>query len=163
MKKLLVICSLLFALQSNAQFFGDKCAGKWRGIMQIFSYGKLKDTVSVVLTVKKINDTAWSWKTEYLSAKMPITKDYVLRLTNKDKAHYITDEGEGVILSDYLVDNRLYSVFETEGVMLTSYYELKGNQLAFEVTSGKKVGEPQGGVTGYSTDFVQKVVFRKQK
>jgi hypothetical protein len=161
MKKYVASFLLFAAAQASAQSFGDKCVGTWKGIMQIYAAGKLKDTVSVLLTVKKVNDTAWSWKTEYLSIKMPVTKNYVLRLVNQEKGHYVTDEGDGVVLNDYLVENKLYSVFETEGVMLTSYYEIKGKNLAFEVTSGKKVGEQQSTVTNYSTDFVQRVLLKK--
>jgi hypothetical protein len=57
----------------------------------------------------------------------------------------------------------LYSNFETEGIFLTSSYELVDKRLIFEVTSGKKLNEAEeSGVTNFSVDFVQRVVFEKK-
>jgi hypothetical protein len=89
---------LLFAgLLVNAQSpFADNCIGTWKGVMYISKNGIVKDSVSVRLTVGKHKDAAaWSWKTEYLSEKMPVTKDYVLRLKDAEKNIYATDEGGG--------------------------------------------------------------------
>jgi len=56
--------------------FGKRCIGSWEGMMYIYSKGTLKDSVSVRLTVQKTNTSnSWTRKTEYLSAKMPMTKD----------------------------------------------------------------------------------------
>jgi len=68
---------------------------------------------------------------------MPAVKDYTLILNDPATNAYSTDEGDGVVLKDYLFDQKLYSVFETQSILLTSSYELMGDQLIFEVTSGK--------------------------
>ncbi len=44
--------------------------------------------------------------------------------------------------------------------MLTSSYELHGDELIFEVTSGKKI-EDRKEVTNYSVLSLQRVVFRR--
>jgi hypothetical protein len=46
--------------------------------------------------------------------------------------------------------------------MLTSSYELKGDQLIFEVSSGKKI-EGNNEVVNYSVINLQKVVFNRVK
>jgi hypothetical protein len=164
MKKIFSIILILIASLSNAQtLFPNKCIGNWKGVMSIYNKGILKDTVTVLLTIKKQTDTSWIWKTEYISTKMPITKNYVLRLKDKANSIYTTDEGDGIKLKGYLFDNKLCSVFETEGIMLTSFYELKEKQLYFEVTSGKKIVEDAKEVINYSINNVQKIVFRKMK
>jgi hypothetical protein len=61
---------------------------------------------------------------------------------------------------DYYFIIKLYSVFDTLGVMLTSSYELKDNQLIFEVTSGKKIEENKE-VINYSVLNLQRVIFKK--
>ncbi|SOD91764.1 hypothetical protein [Spirosoma fluviale] len=94
---------------------------------------------------------------------MPVVKDYTLRLKDAAKHEYVTDEGDGVVLADYLFGNKLYSVFETQGIVLTSTYELIGDKLIFEVTSGRKQAEPSQGVINYSVDNLQRVVFKKGK
>ena len=168
MKKLVSVLILLLSLVPLCraqQAFGDACLGTWTGTMYIYSLGSLRDSVAVRLTVAQTGQpNAWSWKTEYLSPKQPMVKDYVLRLRDAAKGHYVTDEGGGLELTDYVFGNKLYSVFETQGVMLTSSYELRGNELIFEVTSGRK--QPAGNnqeVTTFSVNNLQRVVLRRAK
>lgn len=163
MYKRTLLLLVLIALFSNApaQFFGDRCLGTWEGMMYLYNKGVVRDSVPVRLTVNKLDSLAWSWKTEYRSTKQPMVKDYVLRLPDPTKNKYITDEGGGLELTDYLFGNKLYSVFETQGVFLTSSYELLNGALIFEVTSGKKESSIHPDVTTYSSDNLQRVVFKK--
>ncbi len=159
------ILTLIVTINTSAQStFGERCLGSWEGMMHIYSRGALKDSVLVRLTVEKTNTSnAWTWRTDYLSARMPMTKDYILRLPDPTKNKYITDEGDGVELTDYLYGNKLYSIFETHEVFLTSTYELIGNELIFEVTSGKMEPITSSEIKTYSTDNLQRVVFKKKK
>ncbi len=144
--------------------FGDKCLGKWEGIMHIYGKGQLRDSVPVQLLVQKTTSpNTWSWKTSYLSKTQPMVKDYTLILKDAATNSYVTDEGDGIILKDYLFQNKLYSVFETQGIFLTASYELIGDQLIFEVSSGKKLEEENKAVTNYSVTNLQRVIFRKIK
>ncbi len=171
MKPIIFFLCFLAGLYStetaNAQTapgFPEQCIGTWKGMMHIYSYGNLRDSVQVELSVAKIDDNSWKWKTDYISEKMPVTKDYIMRQDSKAVNTLLLDEGDGVILTNYLTGNKLYSNFETEGIFLTSSYELVGKDLIFEVTSGQKLNEAEeSGVTNYSVDFVQRVVFQKVK
>ncbi|MBX2913677.1 MAG: hypothetical protein KF856_00260 [Cyclobacteriaceae bacterium] len=162
MKILIIQLLLLIALSCPGQtLFGDKCIGKWEGTLNIFSRGVLKDSVTVRHTVEKLSPTSWTWKTEYLSANMPMVKDYILRTPDPYLNKYITDEGGGLELTDYLFGNKLYSVFETHEVLLTSTYELIGDTLIFEVTSGKKESITHPEVVTYATSNLQRAVFKR--
>jgi hypothetical protein len=142
--------------------FGDKCIGNWEGTMYIYGKGQLRDSVPVQLTVQKTaNHDTWKWKTSYLSKTQPMVKDYKLILKDATTNTYVTDEGDGIILKDYLFNNKLYNVFETQGIFLTSSYELIGEQLIFEVSTGKKLEEENKGVTNYSVTSLQRVIFKK--
>jgi hypothetical protein len=165
MKKLVIVFFVLVTHRLSAQkTFGDACLGNWKGTMYIYARGQLRDSVPVKLTIAKTSTVdAWTWKTAYLSPTMPMVKDYVLRLKDPAKGQYVTDEGDGVELADYCFNNKLYCVFETAGVMLTSTYELRGEELIFEVTSGKKEDSPKGEVINYSTNNLQRVVFKREK
>ncbi|MCA4896292.1 MAG: hypothetical protein ING84_14935 [Cytophagales bacterium] len=90
-------------------------------------------------------------------------KDYKLKLKDGDRNLYVTDEGEGLELTDYLVGNKLYSIFETQGVMLTASYELRGEEMIFEVTSGKKATVTHPQVTTFGTTSVQRVNLTRMK
>ena len=129
--------------------------------MHIYNRGSLVDSVTIKLNVTRTNapDT-FVWKTEYLSEKFPMVKDYKLVISDAGKGVFITDEGDGIILMDYLFENKLYSVFETQGILLTSTYEWLGNQIIFEVTSGKEL-QTTHGVKSYSVLHLQKAILRK--
>lgn len=167
MKKTALIILSVFMLftQLNAQTnFAEKCLGIWKGTMFIYSHGEVKDKVEVQLTVAKTaKSEEFTWKTEYFSPTRPMTKDYILRVKDVKKGHYVIDEGGGVLLNNYLFENKLFNVFEVNGVILTATYELKSKkELIFEVTAGKKM-DVAAGVTNYSVDSLQSVVFKKVK
>lgn len=154
-----VVFVLIIAQELKAQkSFPDWCIGKWSGTMKIYQKSRLVDSVFVELTVDKKSDSLWSWKTEYKSAKLPIVKDYTLKYVSGNC--YKTDEGDGVELLNYCFDTKMYSSFETEGIVLTANYEMQGETLLFEVTSSTRKNT-QNGVTNYSMDNVQKVVYRR--
>lgn len=152
---------MVFISTAAAQSFPDNLTGTWAGVMRMYKDGKVRDSVNIRFTVKPgTAANTWSWKTDYLSAKMPMTKDYTLRLLNQATQTYELDEGGGVVLNDYLVGNKLYCVFETHEIMLTSTYELRDGALIFEVTSGKKLGE-QSDVVNYSVQHVQRAILHR--
>jgi 5'(3')-deoxyribonucleotidase len=162
MRPFIAFCILFSWLSLNAQTsFPEKCLGIWTGTMNIYNRGLLVDSVTIKLNVTRTNapDT-FVWKTEYLSEKFPMVKDYKLVISDAGKGVFITDEGDGIILMDYLFENKLYSVFETQGILLTSTYEWLGNQIIFEVTSGKEL-QTTLGVKSYSVLNLQKAVLRK--
>lgn len=165
MKKVLLIILLGNSVSMSAQtLLPEKCIGVWQGMMHIYNQGIIRDSVKVKFTVAKTAEAnAWTWKMEYLSEKMPIVKDYVLKLKDKEKGIYSTDEGGGLELMDYQFGNKLYSVFEVSGVLLTASYEwIDKSNLVFEVTSGKKGESPVKDITNFSVANVQRVVMRKQ-
>lgn len=156
------LSSIYMHLYAQANFV-NKCEGKWEGIMYIYGKGQLRDSVPVELIVQKTAlSGTWVWKTNYLSTKLPLEKNYKLILKDTASQTYITDEGDGVELLNYYFNNKLYSVFETQDVMLTSSYELQGDKLIFEVTSGKKIEDTKE-VTNYSVLNLQRVVFKRVK
>lgn len=159
----LIAAAATFANTSMAQL-SPQWTGNWNGTMYIFNYGKLVDSVLVSFIVKPaIQDSSYTWRMEYHSVKTPMVKDYVLR--TRDAAHglFITDEGDGIELTSYLVGNKIYSLFEVQNTMLSACYELRGNELIFEVTSGKKEPATGGGVTTYSVKNLQRVVLKRME
>lgn len=137
--------------------------GKWSGTMFIYGRGQLRDSVNVVLTISPINDSTLIWRTDYISkTQPPVTKDYKMKRIDPVKGIYGTDEGGGLVLTNYLVDNTLYSVFETSGILLTATYHLKEDCIDFEVTSGKKDTISVLDVFNYSVGSVQKVHLVRQ-
>lgn len=165
-KNMLLFIALNLVAVSFASF-PERCEGVWSGQMKIHAYGNLIDSVNIEFTVEKIVDeswpTGWIWKTNYLSEKMPMTKDYKLFAHTTRADIFLLDEGNGVILTNYVTADKMYSVFKVGKTWLTSSYEFIGDKLVFEVTSGTVSKEKSKGVTNYTTDFVQRVELIKVK
>ena len=147
---------------SAQELFPDKCIGNWEGTMYIYGTGVLRDSVPVRMTIARINDTAWTWKTNYLSPTRPMVKDYVFRLVDRAKHQYVTDEGDGILLAESVFGAKAYSVFETQGILLTATYERRDDLLIFEVTSGKK-NQAAGEVLSHPVTSLQSAILRKTK
>jgi hypothetical protein len=157
----LALMALCFSLTTSAPL-PKQWLGQWNGTMFLYKHGQVYDSVAVSLQIETIlKDSLYTWKTDYHSAKMPMTKDYKLRLKDAKKNIYITDEGGGVELTNYLIDNKMYSIFEVQNTILTASYELRDKELIFEVTSGKKEPDAAQGINNYSVNFLQKVRLKK--
>jgi len=141
--------------------FPEKSLGVWEGVMKMYTLGTLRNSVKVRFTAAKTGTIgSYIWKTEYLSAKKTMVKDYKLVVDDISKGHYVLDEGDGVKLRVYNVENKIYSLFKVDDIYLTSSTELVGDQLIFEVTSGKEIDEIQG-IKNYAFTYVQRVVMHK--
>ncbi|MFM8740076.1 MAG: hypothetical protein ACKOC0_07700 [Cytophagales bacterium] len=163
MKYILALLLTTTAILTHAQeLFPQRCIGKWQGTMQISSNGIVRDSVKVLFTAAQLTSESWTWRMEYLSPQQPAVKDYILKLKDKAKGIYSTDEGDGIELMDYQFGNKLYSVFEIPGILLTASYELiNSNTMVFEVTSGKKNNSTGKDIFNYSVGSVQRVVLKK--
>jgi hypothetical protein len=161
LKFIFFACLINVSTFSQAQILKD-WHGNWEGIMYIYGKGALRDSVPVVLTIATINDSTLVWRTEYKSVSQPMVKDYKMKLIDLAKGIYGTEEGKGLVLTNYLVEKSLYSVFEMQGILLTATYRLEGDQIVFEVTSGKKEVNEMEGVANYSVSSLQKVQLKRQ-
>lgn len=158
---ILLVILLAFPFDGISQAFPDRVVGTWTGVLKIYKGGAIRDSVAIRLTVKKDpSGNAWPWKTEYLSEKLPMTKDYTLRMFDANTKTYHLDEGDGVVLIEHLFENKMYSVLETSDILLTSSYELRNDQLIFEVTSGKKLTAAKD-VVNYSVTNLQRAVLKR--
>ncbi len=128
------VCILIFVLTGYSQSllaqvsFADRCIGEWTGTLDIYASGVRRDQVPVVFTVTKLNDTTWTWKTDYRSETRPVIKDYLLRKQTKDLNRYVIDEGDGIQLIMDVIDNVGTSVFRTGGMTFVSRNEV-GDQV----------------------------------
>ncbi|SFU72493.1 hypothetical protein SAMN05216480_11665 [Pustulibacterium marinum] len=151
------------AAKKENQIFPERCLGTWKGTMMIYFRGELKDSVTVEFTAAKISKpNEYIWKTDYISAIKPITKDYKLLIDPENKHEFIIDEGDGVQLKTYVFANKMYSLFEVDGIYLTSTTEIVRDSLIFEVTSGKKHTSTEG-VQNFSFDVLQRVVLQRME
>lgn len=165
---LLSLCLSLFtgliSAQNDQKYFGDRCEGYWTGTLYLSNAGQLTDSLDVVLEIQALaNSNTWKWKTSYEAKPERIVKDYTLVLIDAGQGKYMIDEGDGIKLDCYQYDQKLYSTFSVNESLLTAIYEIKGDSLLFEVTSGKRTeATGDGTIFNYSVQHVQKVLFQRK-
>ena len=163
---LFTLVTFFFISGLLCQSFPQRCEGTWTGNMEIWSNGKLINSVDVKLEIYPLQgeEKQWTWKTSYYINEVQDTahaKDYIMIEKDAETGLYLLDEGDGIVLTCYAFSDKLYSTFLVDRAMLTGNYELRGEQLIFEVTSGQKLKGKKQDVLSYSTSVVQRVVFTK--
>lgn len=135
----IMLCLLfVFSQTASAQVsFADRCVGEWTGTLDIFAQGVRREQVPVVFTVTKLNDSTWTWKTDYRSEKWPVIKDYLLRKQFGVSNRYFIDEGEGIQLAMDVIDQVGISVFRTGGMTFVSRNEVSEQFFLFELSVHK--------------------------
>ncbi|MBN2893069.1 MAG: hypothetical protein JXL97_14465 [Bacteroidales bacterium] len=163
-KSLMLLVALLFSINVflNAQnSFPGNWLGEWDGYMFWYKETKLVDSIHAGLTIKKTDvDTAWTWKTSYY-AKDTIIKDYILR--KKEENWYLIDEGEGIFLNAFLVNNQLISMFTVENKPLPAVYTLNKNILTFEISMWEKQGKVNEQIDDFVLKSYQKAVLKRKE
>ena len=164
-----VVLTILTVNLCAQEPFTKKSLGVWKGQMHMFAKGFLYDSIEVKLFVKETADSSTvTWRKEYYDKDTTRVKDYKLRhepysKPNPKRNIYTLDEGDGIELPIYRFGNKLYSVFDTEGIMLTSSYQFQNDStLIFEVSSGEKIEGSSSEVNSYTIDYLQRIVFHKE-
>jgi hypothetical protein len=97
-------------------------------------------------------------------------RDYSLLEINKDKGMYVVDEQNGILLDDKVVGNRMYSLFEVQGTLLTTFITFETDHMIFEIVAARGENKKTSGgqtdsiprVISYPISTVQRAILYKQ-
>ncbi|MBC7892368.1 MAG: hypothetical protein H7Y12_09160 [Sphingobacteriaceae bacterium] len=159
--RLFLLFSLLIALVSttSAQSFPQSWQGTWHGTLQIHNVKGVAQTVPMAVEITPTADSLrWRFALIYGEDTAKGRRAYDLLIVDRAKGHYVTDENNGIKLDNYLLDGRLLSQFTVQGSRLISSFERRGNELIFEIISGKDTAISTSGgqkVTGEDIPPVQ--------
>lgn len=95
---------------------------------------------------------------------------YKLLEKEKEKGHYSVDENNGIILDTKVLYNRMYTLFEVNNTLLTTFITLEADHMIFEIIatskSNKRVtyaeNEDKTKVISYPITTIQRAVLKKQ-
>lgn len=134
------LLGLLIVLVStaSAQSFPQSWQGTWRGTLQIHNAKGVAQTVPMAVEIAPTADSLrWRFALIYGEDTAKGRRAYDLLIVDRAKGHYVTDENNGILLDDYFLDGRLLSQFTVQGTRLVSSFERRGDELIFEIISGK--------------------------
>ncbi|MCW5520020.1 hypothetical protein J1N09_09235 [Aureitalea sp. L0-47] len=106
----------------------------------------------------------------YGEGDMRQERKYTLLAEDAEKGNYVVDENNGIILDDKVQGNRLYSLFEVQGTLLTTFMTFQEDHMVFEITAAnmekRRVSqadnEEKTKVISYPISTVQRAVLKKQ-
>ena len=106
----------------------------------------------------------------YGEGDMRQERKYTLLAEDVDNGRYVVDENNGIILDDKVQGNKLYSLFEVQGNLLTTFMTFHEDHMIFEITFASKEkqrvtyaeNEQKTEVISYPISTVQRAVLKKQ-
>lgn len=96
-------------------------------------------------------------------------RQYTLITKDAEKGVYTIDENNGILLDAKVWTNKLYSMFEVQGSLLTTQLTFEADHMIFEITFSRKEAVNKSGTTdekpievlSYPISTVQKGVLKK--
>ena len=141
----LYICFLFVSGIAKSSFgqaedrFPNTWIGQWHGELAIYSNSQKVKTIPMKLVIERSDNTKeYKWHITYGSDSLTDVRPYKLIVKDDEKGKYLIDEGNGIELEAYLVNEKLICIFEVMASRLVITYSKRKNQIDFEVFSFPK-------------------------
>ena len=136
----LLLCFFL-PTGSEAQLdhgFPSSWEGSWQGELAIYGGDGLRQTLPMELVIQSKDSTDhYDWWIIYGEDKEAGKRAYELKPVDKSKGAWVVDEKNSILLDCYFFANKLWSRYEVMGNLILVTNEVNGNEMIFEVISGK--------------------------
>ncbi|RDK89244.1 hypothetical protein C8D94_1011128 [Marinirhabdus gelatinilytica] len=151
-------------------YFPEDFFGIYKGTLHISSE-KGKQEVPMELHLFATDTIgAYTYTLVYGEGTSKQVRDYSLVEIDAEKGLFQVDENNGILLDTKILSNKLYTLFEVSGNLLTTFITFEKDHLIFEIvfapTSKKNVthgnDEANTEVISYPITTVQRAVLKKQ-
>ena len=138
LRSLLALLLTAGSFTAPAQSFPQSWQGYWRGTLRIHTAKGVAQAVPMAVDIAPTADSLrWRFALIYGEDTAKGRRAYDLIIVDRATGRYVTDENNGILLDDYYLDGRLLSQFTVQGSRLLSSFERRGDELIFEIISGK--------------------------
>lgn len=173
--KLLLVFILCFPITVCAQteekvIFPDDYFGIYKGTLSITS-SRGPSTYPMEFHLLP-SDTIGKYIYTIVYGEGDMRQERKYTLVTKDAAmgEFVVDENNGIVLDDKVVGNRMYSLFEVQGTILTTFITFEKDHMIFEIATAQRENsnistaknEGQTEVISYPVTTVQRAVLIKQ-
>lgn len=170
------ICLCLIALpffaaaQENSPTFPDSYFGIYKGDLEIFTErGNYKIPMEFHMLPTDSLKT-YTYTLVYGADAERQERRYSLIETNGTNGKYIVDEHNGIVLDNKVIGNKMFSLFEVQGNLLTTFITFEEDHLLFEITfadksnvrSSEVENQPENKVLSHPISTIQKGKLIKQ-
>lgn len=167
---IICISNISIAQEQNDKIFPDYYFGKYNGDLIIASdNGQQKVPMEFHLL-----ESEYEGKNDYTiifgEGENKQTRSYTLLEKNASKGNYILDENNGILLETKVITDKMFSIFEVEGTLITTYISFGDDQLIFEVVAAQIENKTVSGelsedipeVFSYPVGVVQRAILFKE-
>ena len=170
----ILICTIIFCFSLQAQDkkvdFPKDFFGKYTGTLDISSTKGSQQYPMEFHLLPSDTLGKYTYTLVYGEGETKQVRDYKLIEKDKEKGFYVVDENNGIILDDRVIDNRMYSLFEVNGTLLTTFITFEDTFMVFEIiatpTAEKNTtfanDENKTEVISYPIKTVQRAILQKQ-
>ncbi len=131
---LLLYSSLLLAQND----FPAAWQGEWVGTLEIFTSGGKAQELPMELHILPTGGAGeYTWTIIYGEDVETGLRPYELLTLNQEKGWYLIDEKNTIRMEAYLLSEKFFQWFEVEGSLIFSSTELSGDELVWELVSGR--------------------------
>ena len=134
---LCLIMSPLFAQEDTINFPED-FFGSYRGDL-VIQNARGSQTIGMEFHINETDSIGkYQYQIVYIADGKRQERNYNLITKNEEKGEYVVDENNGILLSAKQFENRLYSVFEVQGNLLTTIETFHEDHMIFEIIFSSK-------------------------
>ena len=165
----IMTCGTLWSQQDMPKF-PDDFFGNYKGTLTINnSRGEQQIPMEFHLQATDSTDQ-FTYTLVYGEGDARQERLYTLKTLDSKAGTYVVDENNGIILDDKVVANRMYSLFEVQGNLLTTFITFEKDQLLFEIVFASKENarttyaenEAKTEVISYPISTVQRAILKKE-
>lgn len=175
MTRLLTLGFILLFFFGNAQdnkdaVFPEDFFGVYVGTLHMSSSNESKQIPMEFHLLPTEENEVYTYQLVYGTGEGKQVRHYVLKVKDKEHGVYEVDEQNGIRLENRVVDNKMYTLFEVQGSLLTTFITFESDHLLFEIifsditkkqtSGGQEKDIPE--VFSYPISVVQKARLIKQ-
>lgn len=127
----------------SAQHFQDAWCGRYEGRLEIFTKGKMVQSLDMALDIGPlVKDSLWTWQIEYHTDRGLDLRAYELVAVDREAGRYQIDEKNGIVLDAGLSGGKMISHFSVMGSWIVASYAFRvadagaGGEVVFEIIAG---------------------------
>lgn len=118
--------------------FPQTWVGKWRGSLNVWTMPNRYQRIPMVIEIKPTADTSrYSLITSFGADTLKGGANYEIVRVNPQRGIYQIDQKNSVKMDAFFIGNRLVCEFVAGGVRFITSYERQGENMIFEVISGR--------------------------
>lgn len=155
-----VLVSQVALTQDN---FPDDFLGIYKGTLKIDSQRGKQDFPMEFHLLKTDTTDRYQYIIVYGEGEQKQTRNYHMIVKDKEKGEYVVDENNGIILTNKRFGNTLYSLFEVNDNLLTTFITFEKDQVIWEITFAPKKEKEISYATADSTMVIAYPIKTRQK